>query len=198
MKEKKLILFDFDGTITNKDSFFLFIKYYVGWSKLIVGFVFLAPVLFFYKTGLIPNWRAKEIVLTYFFKGQLVDIFSRKAEIFSLEIIPSIIKPKATEIIREYLNKGDAVVIVSASIDFWLKPWCDLNGLQLISSSLIVEDGKITGKLNGPNCYGLEKVKRIKERFDLTRHIEICAYGDSKGDKEMLDLAHKKYYRKLM
>lgn len=198
MKEKKLILFDFDGTITSKDSFFLFIKYYVGWSKLIVGFVFLAPVLFFYKTGLIPNWRAKEIVLTYFFKGQLVDIFSRKAEIFSLEIIPSIIKPKATEIIREYLNKGDAVVIVSASIDFWLKPWCDLNGLQLISSSLIVEDGKITGKLNGPNCYGLEKVKRIKERFDLTRHIEICAYGDSKGDKEMLDLAHKKYYRKLM
>lgn len=195
MKDKKLILFDFDGTITRNDSFLLFIKYYAGWFRLVAGFLVLSPILLLYKIRLIPNWKAKEIVLAYFFKGESLDIFSDKAKFFSLNILPRIIRSEAAHIIREYKNNGDIVVIVSASIDLWLKPWCDLNGLQLISSSLEVKDGRITGKILGANCYGPEKVMRIKEKFDLNTFKEIHAFGDSKGDREMMEVADKRHYR---
>ena len=87
------------------------------------------------------------------------------------------------------------MAVVSASAENWVKPWCDKYGLICLATKLEVKDGIITGKLNGRNCYGDEKVCRIKERLDLSDYHEIIAYGDSSGDKEMLELAHHPFYK---
>ncbi|HEU5146872.1 MAG TPA: haloacid dehalogenase-like hydrolase, partial [Chryseosolibacter sp.] len=53
----------------------------------------------------------------------------------------------------------------------------------------------LTGKILGRNCYGDEKVCRIKEEFDLPSFERIIAYGDSSGDREMLQLANESHYK---
>jgi phosphoserine phosphatase len=45
------------------------------------------------------------------------------------------------------------------------------------------------------NCYGEEKVRRIRASYNLDEFNHIYAYGDSEGDKAMLDLAHEHDYK---
>ena len=92
-------------------------------------------------------------------------------------------------------EQGHKVVIVSASIECWLKPWCDKNGLGLIATKLEIKDGRVTGKFLTKNCYGIEKANRVKEGYNLDDYDYIYAYGDSRGDKELLALAHESHYK---
>ena len=85
---KVLALFDLDGTITTKDTFLEFIKYYHGSAKFYLGFLLTSPWLFFFKAGIIPNWRAKEKVLEYFFKGESTHDFQQRGKKFSTEVLP--------------------------------------------------------------------------------------------------------------
>ena len=67
MAQKHLVLFDFDGTLTRKDTLFAFIRYYHGTVRFVLGFAWLSPVMALYMAKLIRNDRAKEIVLKHFF-----------------------------------------------------------------------------------------------------------------------------------
>jgi HAD superfamily phosphoserine phosphatase-like hydrolase len=87
------------------------------------------------------------------------------------------------------------VAVVSASAENWVKPWCDKHNLICIGTKLQVKDNQLTGKILGKNCHGPEKVCRIKENFNLSQFDEIIAYGDTAGDKEMLDMADLKHYK---
>tara|TARA_B100001778_G_scaffold115826_1_gene95027 strand:- start:264 stop:851 length:588 start_codon:yes stop_codon:yes gene_type:complete len=191
----KIAFFDFDGTITKDDSTVKFIRYYVGDLKFFLGIFFLWPVMILYKINIISNNLIKQIIITYYFKGKNIDDFQEKAEYFSLNYLELLIRKKALDKISWHINNGDTVVIVSASIDLWLKPWCDKNNIILISTILEVNDKIITGKLNRKNCYGPEKVKRIQELYTLSDYSYIYAYGNSRGDYEMLNIAHESYYK---
>ena len=190
-----LALFDFDGTITTDDSLLKFIRFVVGDFKFVLGIIFLSPMLIFYKLRLIQNYKAKQIMLSYFFKDMDIDEFFEVANKYSLEHIDTIVRKKAFAKINWHKEQGDKIVIVSASIECWLKPWCDKNGLKLLATKLEIKNGKITGKLSSKNCYGIEKVNRIEEKYTLSDYDYIYSYGDSVGDKEMLELADEKYYK---
>ncbi|MGE5457743.1 MAG: HAD-IB family hydrolase, partial [Methanococcaceae archaeon] len=188
-------LFDFDGTITKKDSFLEFIKFYNGRRSFIYGLILLSPILLLYRVGLIQNWKAKEILLTYFFKKEPFKKFCSKSTEFSSNIIPDLIKPKALQTILEHLSNGHRVIIVSASFETWLSDWCKKMNLELIGSRIEVRDGLVTGKIEGKNCHGAEKVKRLNEYLDIKQYPEIYAYGDSSGDLPLLNLANHRFYR---
>jgi phosphatidylglycerophosphatase C len=192
--KKRLVLFDFDGTITTKDTFIEFIKFYHGPTKFAVGFALLSPALVAFKLKLLANWKAKEKVLSWFFKDASFQTFTTKCEAFTTDVLPKLIRPKALEAIRE-MEKNYEIVVVSASAENWVSPWCRANNLNLLATTLEVVDGKLTGKIKGKNCFGIEKVNRIKEKYDLVSYTEILAYGDSSGDKEMFELAHKHFYK---
>ena len=76
---------------------------------------------------------------------------------------------------------------MSASIDNWVKPF--LPGVTVLGTQVEVVDGHLTGRFSTPNCYGQEKVNRILERFPDRHSYHLTAYGDSRGDKEMLAFA---------
>ena len=191
----KLALFDFDGTITKDDSLLKFIRFVVGDGRFIFGLVVLSPILVAYKLKLIPNYKAKQKMLSWFFKGMSKEAFLKVANEYSLVHIDKILRPKAIEKINWHKNQGHKVVVVSASIEFWLRPWCEKNGLELIATKLEIKDDIVTGKLLSKNCYGVEKVNRIKEIYNLKDFEYIYSYGDSSGDKQMLELAHEKFYK---
>jgi phosphatidylglycerophosphatase C len=195
--QPNLVLFDFDGTITKKDSFLEFIKYYKGYKAFIIGLTLLSPILLFYKIGIIKNWKAKERVLKYFFKNEPYNKFCLKSTEFSMKFIPGLIIPRAMQIIKDHQKRGDKVIIISASFENWLTDWCKSMNLDLIGSKIEVRNGLVTGKIEGKNCYGNEKVNRLKQYLNISEYSEIYAYGDSKGDIPILELANHRFYKTL-
>jgi phosphatidylglycerophosphatase C len=99
------------------------------------------------------------------------------------------------ERIRWHQQRGDTVVIVSAGLDAYLQPWCDALAVEHICTELEERDGRLTGRYCQGDCSGRTKVQRILERYDVSRYPVIYAYGDTPEDREMLELAHRKYYR---
>jgi phosphatidylglycerophosphatase C len=190
-----LALFDFDGTITFKDTLFDFILYSTGRRTFIPGLFILLPVMILYFIKIIPNWKAKELVLSYFFKGWDTDWFNEAALKYSNERIPVILRKEAIDGLNYHVSQKDKIVIVSASVETWIKGWCMKNGFDLIGTRLEIIDKKITGKLLTKNCNGIEKVNRINEKYILKDYNKIYAYGDSRGDMPMLGLADEKYFR---
>ncbi|HRG10115.1 MAG TPA: HAD-IB family hydrolase, partial [Cyclobacteriaceae bacterium] len=194
-KVNHLVLFDFDGTITNRDSLKDFLFFYHGWAKVCLGFIILSPILALFAVRAIPNHLAKQILLRYFFGKQPLIVFNAKCNNFATQHIPKIIRAGALKRIKQHLSNQETVVVVSASPENWVKPWCDSMGLICIATRLEAKENKITGNYSGNNCYGLEKVRRIKEKFNLLEFKAIIAYGDSRGDWEMLELANHKNYK---
>jgi len=192
---KRIALFDFDGTITSKDSLFDFIAFAKGKRKLWTGMLAMTPMLIRYKLKLLNNDEAKQRMLSYFFSGMDVHHFEKLGEKYALTRIDIIVRPKAIEQILWHQAQGDTVVIVSASIRCWLEAWCRKYKVALISTELMKENEKITGRFSTRNCYGEEKVRRLKESYNLTSYKYIYAYGDSIGDKELLALADQKNYQ---
>ena len=193
--ENTIAFFDFDGTITRKDSFFLFLKFVLK-NKFYIKLIINLPILICYKLNLLSNAKAKELVLKLCIKNMEEKELDSKMEDFTL-VLETICMQSALEKIKWHKNNNHEVVIVSASLELYLKKLAKKLGMELIATKLKIKNGKITGELGSPNCYGEEKVKRIKEKYDLNLYSSIYAYGDSKGDKEMLKITspNKAFYR---
>ncbi len=194
---KTLALFDFDGTLTTSDTLMVFLKYHAGPVRFYMGMTLLLPVLIAYKLKIIPNWRAKEIVLAYFLGGMSCGDFEESGNRFARNVLPGLLRSEATARLDWHLANNDDVVVVSASASGWIKPWTDAMGLKLLSTELVCENGQITGKIKGKNCFGPEKVTRIRDYLDLADYAKVYAYGDSRGDREMLAMATDPFYRKF-
>ena len=194
---KRLVLLDFDGTLTRKDTLFEFIRFYRGWVRFLGGLMLLSPLLVAFKMKLIANHRIKEIVLTFFFAGERLEIFNARCSEFARTVIPRLIRPSAQLLLSRALAEKSKVVVVSASPENWVKPWCDSLNLECLATRLEVVNQRLSGKINGKNCYGAEKARRIKEVFPLAQFDKIIAYGDTQGDREMLQLANEAHYREL-
>lgn len=190
-----LALFDFDGTITFRDSFGDFIRYAVGPFRFWLGIVALLPTVAAFLFGFIKAWRTKELMAIHFFGGWDAVDFERLAREYSQQRLPQIVRPIALERVAAHREAGDTVTVVTASIDLWLSGWCEDQGVDLIATGLEVKEGRVTGRFSTKNCSGNEKVRRIKERYDISKFDRIYAYGDNPADRPMLQLAHEKYYR---
>ena len=194
---KRLVLLDFDGTLTRKDTLFEFIRFYHGSGRYWSGLMLLSPVLVAFKLKMISGQKVKEIVLKFFFRGEGLETFNARCSEFAKSVIPHLIRPSVQLLLSRELAEKSKVVVVSASPENWVKPWCDTHYLECLATRLEVIDQKISGKINGKNCNGAEKARRIKEAFSLAQFEKIIAYGDTHGDREMLQLAHEAHYRKL-
>ena len=184
---KKLYLYDFDGTIIVGDSLIEFSFFSLGNIKF---FKFWLYVLF-----MSPFYSRSDLKQMFYsnFNEYNLDNFNSLCLDFHTQKLSKLIK-KSFIYFMKNINKDSKVVIVSASISNYLKPWCDEMGFDLICTELEVKDGKLTGKFSTPNCNGEEKVKRIKEKYDLSIYDEIHVFGNSKGDFPMLELGTHKYY----
>lgn len=193
MAKADIAFFDFDGTISRSDSFALFLKFILG-QKFYVKLLQHLPLLICYKMGLLTNSKTKESILKSCLGGMRVDDFTKYCDDFLLTL-ESICKDSALDRIKWHKDRGDKVVIVSASFEEYLGLLARKLDIEVIATKMEVCDTKLTGRFSTPNCYGVQKVVRIKEQFNLESFGEIYAYGDTEGDREMLALADKPFYR---
>ncbi len=197
--KKKIYCFDFDGTLTTSDTLLEFIKYAKGRGRFLMVFLMYSPLLVLMKLHLYPNWKAKQQIFAHLFAGMRIEKFDALCRGFAEES-QHLLRPKGITLMHEALVTGAQVFIVSASIDNWVRPFFDirnLKGVQVLGTQIEVEDGKLTGRFKSNNCYGKEKVHRIAEvlkSFERSEY-EIEAFGDSRGDKEMLAFADKGHFK---
>lgn len=205
MDKKNIYCFDFDGTLTTSDTLLEFIKYAKGRSRLLMVFLMYSPLLVLMKLHLYPNWKAKQRIFTHLFAGMHITKFNQLCQSFAKEH-QHLLRPQGILQVNDALTAGAQVFIVSASIDNWVRPFFQCRNLKAVSvlgTQVELEEGKLTGRFKTKNCYGIEKVHRITEalsssgNFNRTEY-NIEAFGDSHGDKEMLnfaDHAHMKPFR---
>lgn len=193
--EKHLALFDFDGTITRKDTLIEFMRFSQGTFRASLVFIRLLPSAVKFALKLISNQEFKEVFLRLAYCGADANWLKECAEAFTKQQLPGLIREKAKKRIQWHRDRGHRIVLVSASADIWLEPWCRQEKIELICSHLEVVDGKLTGKIAGKNCRKAEKVSRIKAEIDVSEYSKIYAYGDSSGDTEMLAFADDGQFR---
>ena len=189
---RQIVAYDFDGTLTTKDTLIEFIRYACGTGAFVKGFLRYAHLLVLMKLGLYPNWKAKQKVFAYFFEGMKIEEFDGLCQRFAKDN-QHLLRPKGIEAIQQALDKGAEVLIVSASIDNWVKAF--FNTLCVVGTQIEIKDGLLTGRFLAKNCYGQEKVNRILALYPNRSEYHLTAYGDSRGDKELLAFADESHYK---
>lgn len=190
-----LALFDFDGTITDRELFADFVARAVPPQRLRLGRWLFAPMVLGYKLGLVSGSAIRARVARFGFQGLDAAQAEQAGRRFADEVLPGAIRPGALQRIAWHREQGDTVVVVSGAFDLYLRPWCERHGLDLLCSSLEVEHGVLTGRYRGAQCVGPEKPRCVGERYDLSSYAQIYAYGDTREDLDMLALAHRRWYR---
>lgn len=190
-----LALFDFDGTITCKDSLLPFTAFAKGKLKFYTGLICLAPLLLMNKLGMVGAQKTKNIFITWFFKGESTGVFNDISTRYASGKIDAIVLKTAVEKINWHLQNGHRVIVVSASPEDYVQKWCGTMNIKCIATRLQKLDDKLTGKIDGLNCKGAEKVRRILAEVSLADYQEIYGYGNSSGDKEMLEMCTKQFYK---
>ncbi|MEO6598512.1 MAG: HAD family hydrolase [Polyangiaceae bacterium] len=190
-----LALFDFDGTITHADTFTPFLHFAVPRWRIAAGGVALSPMIAGYKLGLVSAPTMRAYLVAAGFRGRLKAEVQSAGERYGNDVIPGVLRSEAMAKIAWHKERGDRVVVVSASLDVYLSVWCRSLDLDLICSELEEREGVLTGRYRRGDCTGKEKARRVVERYDMSSYPVVFAYGDTPEDRDMLELAHKKYYR---
>ncbi|WP_458629087.1 HAD-IB family hydrolase [Winogradskyella sp. PC D3.3] len=195
---RKIAAFDFDGTLTKKDSFVEFIKFSKGRFRFYLNLPFIGVVWYLSKLKLIKTHYAKEFIFSSFFKGISLIEFDKYCVDFISEIDKNL-RDDAKTVIQSHLIQHNDVLIVSASIENWIRPWAMANGINTIVATKVEIDssGKLTGKFASENCIGKEKVNRLLSVFPDRESYYLTVYGDSNGDKALMRLADKVFWRRL-
>lgn len=189
--------FDFDGTLTRGDSLLPFLRFSTGTCKFSGYLLQMTPVLSQYLFGMTSNQVAKEAVLCRFFSGVDKSRITELGALFARQKISRFLRPESIARLHWHQQQGHYCVLISASLDVYLHPWGKEMGFDAIICSHLEYDSEhfITGKLVGGNCFGLEKVKRLREL--VGQPSVLYAYGDSRGDRELLEIADHAYYRHM-
>ena len=150
----KIYAFDFDGTLTTRDTLLAFIRYARGDRRFVLGMLRYAPLLVLMKLGLYANWKVKQKVFNHFFGGMTMTDFDALCQRFAVDN-RQLLRPKGVETMRKALADGARVIVVSASIDNWVRPFFS-EEVEVMGTQGEVSDGRLTRRVLTRNCYGAE------------------------------------------
>lgn len=193
---KKIYAFDFDGTLTKRDTLIVFLLYAKGWKEFIKCFAMHLHLLLAMKIGLADSGKVKERIFTHYFKGMQEKTFDELCHRFA-ESHKHLLRSKGIQKINEALAEPDStVMIVSASINNWVAPFFkDMHEIEIFCTRIETVNDIVTGRFLSANCRKAEKVRRILALHPDRKSYYLTAYGDSAGDIEMLNFADEGYYK---
>ena len=190
----RLVLFDFDHTLTQKDSFVKFLRFSTnGFMYFLFSLVLLPELVRYRKSG--DGERRKKKVLKKFYRGKSRAFLDELGERFVAKYYAtdSNYKQDVWRKFQEHKENGDRIVVASASMDLWIRPWCELQNVEYVCTELGFWGDSCTGELIGKNCQGEEKKRRIATAFDLSTFSEIVCFGNPGDDDAMLELGTEKH-----
>lgn len=191
---KKIYAFDFDGTLTTRDTLLLFIRQTKGWWGLLGCLLRYSPLLVLMKLHLYPNWRVKQKVFAHCFGGWSEERFANEGQQFAVSQ-QHLLRIAGKRCISQALAEGSKVVVISASIEQWVRPFFEFSQIHFLCTQVEIIEGRLTGRFLTANCYGQKKVDRLLECFPNRKDYHLVAFGDSRGDRELLHFADEAFYK---
>lgn len=191
---KKLYCFDFDGTITYKDTMFLYLKFYDS-AKFRMQFLKHIPLFVLLKLKLADTEKVKKSFIGSILKGQNETKIKEKSKLFFESHYPKIVRENALDFIKNIDHDTTESLMVTASLDIWTQPFAEAFKMELVSTKAEFKDGVFTGNFIGKNCNGKEKLERIKKEIANEKFDKIIAFGDTSGDRPMLNWANEGHYQ---
>ncbi|QOY62671.1 HAD-IB family hydrolase [Lysobacter sp. H21R4] len=190
-----LALFDFDGTISDRQTMPDFMHAAVRPGRLLAGKLLLMPLIVGYRLGVVSGSVVRAaICLLGFWRVPAAEVEALGAA-FAADVIPGTLRAEMLERIAWHKSREDTVVVVSGGLDLYLRQWARGHDLALLCSSLEQRGHRLTGFYGGRQCVGEEKVRRIQEKYRLADFDRVHAYGDSVEDAAMLAMADERWYR---
>ena len=193
--DRPIVAFDFDGTLTIRDSFTAFLRWRAGAADWAVGLVKMAPALTAY-IGDRDRGRIKAASVREFLRDVERTALEAEAERYADQVWGRFMRPDALACWKAWGEKGAHRVIVTASPETTVAPFARRLGAEgLLGTRLVFDaDDRVTGAFAGENCRGEEKVRRLRAAYgdDMTL---AAAYGDTSGDTEMIAIAAEKGFR---
>ncbi len=171
--------YDFDKTIYGSDSSTDFFKFMlIRKLYLLLCLPYFVCILFLYAIRLVNKKRVKELLFFYVPHQKNLE-----------KIVNEFWDKKINKIYSWYLSQQkDDDVIISASLEFLIEPAMKRLGIKYYSAT---KYNKVTGKIEGHNCYGEEKVERFHQMFG---DMKLDAfYSDSLSDKPMMLISDNAY-----
>jgi phosphatidylglycerophosphatase C len=190
---RRLALFDVDGTLTRRDTMFLFLRHVLGTAGALWAVFRASPTLVLHVLKVVDNTRAKQALLTTAFTAVPRGALQAAARTFA-DVVDGELRPGALAALQAHQERGDDVLLVSASLDLWLAPWAERHGLRLLATPAGFQGDVFTG-LGGPNNHGPQKAVRVREVVDPAAYPAVVGYGDSSGDTELLALCGEVHWR---
>ncbi|MDV4149741.1 HAD-IB family hydrolase [Clostridium sp. AL.422] len=200
----KLALFDVDYTITRKETLMQLYKYMI--LKDIKNIRFLPRAIYsgiMYAIGVYDEKRVKESFLKFIDKIDEKDL-AILVKNFYKDVLEKIVYEDSIKMMKKLKGQGYKIYLISASPEFYLNEFYAIKEIDMIiGTRFFIEDGKFIRKMNGANCKGEEKLKRLKEVLEK-ENVEVdyknsYMFSDSLSDKPLLDLVGNAYlinYRK--
>lgn len=194
-KDQAIVAFDFDGTLTVRDSFTEFLRWRAGAGGWALGLVKMAPALATYARDR-DRGRIKAASVKEFLKGVPRAQLEQDAEAFAGQVWPGFMRYDALAVWKDWGAKGAHRVIVTASPETTVAPFARRLGAEALLGTPLVFDGddRVTGAFASPNCRGEEKVRRLRAMYGDDVRL-AAAYGDTSGDTEMLAIADAPGFR---
>jgi phosphatidylglycerophosphatase C len=189
---RPLVAFDFDGTLTSRDSFTAFLAWRAGPARYAAGLASLALAGAAYLVNR-DRGRLKAAAVRRFLAGTPRRQLEAEAQAFAAERGRGLLRPDALRAWRRWQSEGARLVIVTATPEIIVAPIARGLGADLLIGTRLAfdADDRITGDLDGANCRGPEKARRLREAYGADVALE-AAYGDTDGDAEMLALAEER------
>ena len=179
-----IAVFDFDGTLVRRDTLIPFLAIVSGpWR--------VARALGAHATNHRQNRDvAKAAVLRRLLTGCSDAELSEMGRDYAVGL-HHLLRPEMADRVRWHRREGHRLVIVSASLGYYLRPFAHTLGFDhVIAVEMDIDpDGMLSGELSGRNVRGPEKARRLTAWFDGRPPAEMWAYGDSSGDDELLAMA---------
>jgi len=190
-KYRTAAFFDLDSTITDRDSFRYFLAFYhfSKWTK----WIYVPWVLIF---GILRKLRI--ISLQTFKEKALISLIGKSetsirqiGKSFIEKHLLNMIRKRAVKRIRQHKELGHFIFIITSCPDIYILSLAEhlkCDGYEC--SRLAYRNGKFIGRIIDRDCFGSEKVRRLKaivenSALDLSRSY---AYSDHQSDLPLLAL----------
>ncbi len=185
--------FDFDGTLTTGGSVFGFLSALTDRRSVAAAAVTLMPQL---AHTAIAGGEVADRTKERLFEKVLAGIETARFEAVSAEFaerhLAGHLRADVHRRLQWHQQRGDHTVIVSASPERYVAEAARrLDAEQALATRLATRDGRLTGRYDGKNCRGEEKLRRLREwTAQLDEPTDrLWVYGNSRGDLRMMRAA---------
>jgi phosphatidylglycerophosphatase C len=178
-----IAVFDLDGTITRRDTLFpLVLRYLARRPWQLLRLLRVIPALLRFALDQ-DRGVLKQALLRATMRGATRDVISRLSQDFVRDQLAQGCFRDALAAIRRHRDGGHHLVLMSASVDFYVPEFGRQLGFDQVISTEVRWDGdRLEGTLTSPNRRGMEKARCLRELLDARNDTESFAYGNSAAD----------------